>query len=212
MLRSMTGLAILALLGLTIAAKSPADAGSLVARSWPVAGPVIPVQLSTSERAAELERVYEELSSENPFMRRAAFEIASQSDDPLIVKFAIDAALDSDDVDLRTDGLRQWLSMRERLSVELELPSSPTPEQRELFDESQPAWFEVTSVDARELELRFRGHINNYYSFQGGFIPGGLRVDARTCRLELMVLDRRELAGAYSCGSAARLLATVDVQ
>lgn len=169
-------------------------------------------QLSASERAAELERLHQELNSDNMFLRRAAFEAASQSEDPLIVKFAIDAALDSEDLDLQSDGLRLWLSLRERIAVDLELPTKPTGEQTKLYDEAQPLWFRVQDVSPRELTLFWKDGRNLNYRWHGNFAAGGFRVDNRKCRLEMRVIDRRELAGAYSCGATASLLARVQVE
>lgn len=165
------------------------------------------VQLSTAERATELERVHAELNSDNPFLRRAAFEIAMESEDDLVQRLAIDAAMGSEDLDLQADALRAWLQRNERLSLDLQLPDRPTDAQRDFFNRNEPAWFTVLDLSPTSLRLGWRGSRSSTYD--GGFVPGGLRVDARECRLDLRVVDRRQLAGTLSCGADRSLLALV---
>ena len=185
-------------------------AGATLALTPPPPGPSAPVhkvQLSAAERAAELERLHEELNSDNPFLRRAAFEIAMSGDDDLVQRLAIDAAMGGEDLDLQADALRAWLERNERLSLDLQLPDRPTDEQRDFFNRNEPAWFTVFEVSPTSLQLLFRGSPNTRYN--GGFVPGGLRVHFRDCRLDLRVVDRRQLAGTLSCGADRSLLALV---
>lgn len=183
----------------------------------PPAGPDLPrvqgpaamlhhVQLSAAERANELQRLHSELNSDNPFLRRAAFEIAMDSQDDLVQRLAIDAAMGGSDPDLQADALRAWLMRNERLSLDLQLPDRPTDAQRDFFNRNEPAWFSVAQVSPTSLRLSWRGSRTSNYD--GGFVPGGLRVEAGDCRLDLRVVDRRQLAGTLSCGADRSLLAT----
>jgi hypothetical protein len=166
-------------------------------------------QLTAAERAVELQRLHEELNSDNPFLRRAAFEIAMESADDLVQRLAIDAAMGGNDPDLQADALRAWLGRNERLSLDLQLPDRPTDAQRAFFDSSEPAWFTVAQVSPTFLRLNWRGSVSRNYD--GGFVPGGLRVEAGDCRLDLRVVGRRELAGTLSCGADRSLLALASL-
>jgi hypothetical protein len=168
------------------------------------------VQMSTAERASELQMLHDELNDPNPFIRRAAFEIVMAGDDDLAKRLAIDAAMGSDDTDLQSDALRAWLMRHERLSLDLELPGQPSDAQRSLYETLEPLWFTIREVSPSGLRLDRRGSSNR--SHQGTFVPGGLRVDYSSCRMDLHVVERRRLAGSYSCGSEPGLVVTAHLQ
>ncbi|OJA05800.1 hypothetical protein QHL1GM_10565 [Halomonas sp. QHL1] len=167
---------------------------------------------AAQERAGIIDRVRNLLADDSAAVRLAVFEEVMKGEDPLLNSMAIETALSSDDVRLKTAGLRHLINSRDFIVVEVVEPNQANQAQAYTYS----LWRELTLDELKinpandQITGSFRAAAIRDSDFVGQLDRGGLRLELKayrdsygrygyTCALALSELSGAELAGVLDC-------------
>lgn len=173
----------------------PITAGSLTSTPLYAEDLTVCPEASVDE-CTRYQRLMAGIDSGDLIVQLASLRAASQELDPALRTLIFEKALKSDDLRLRTAGLRYVLASRSTFDVVVELPVHPTPAQQRIYEIHGLLTLSNVKIDEKTDEIKA-----NIMSrkVKGSMIRGGFEISWPYCRLRMIAGEEDVIQGTLRC-------------